>query len=285
MNRKLYRFLAAIAASILLSGMGLVAAGTATASTTPDATFYSTDIAGSIAAGTTRLGDVRVVVENLPNLSAVTCPSETSAPCVEPDTLVIGDVLAQTTNGGIEYGMGLVWDNVASGCLSDQWVVESGHGSGLTAGQVIPADDLSPVSEFSGPICLNPGGSQAIETYESTGHHETIFEAGDSVPDEQVVGSLPCDTEFFAAGKGVFTGGQVETAALPLGFVAQYGASGLTELSGNRDGSHQTRITFASITTFAVDATETGGTPSTSDPLTLVPEFSGPGSGSTVSVP
>lgn len=267
---------AALASAAVILGLAAAPAG---ASTTPQGTLHSQFLGGNIAVGTTRLGDVRVVVSALPNLTAYTGP---------PDTVVLGDVLAPDTNGtGTEYGMGIAWNDQRPGaCGPGLFTVEAG--SGAAAGPALPLlpAQLSPVLAFGASICLAPGESEAIETYDSTGHHLINFEAGPTIAAEQVVGTIHgVSGSFFAAGKGVDVTNGTDAGLLPAGTLASFGASGLTQLSSNRGGSHQTRITFGLPTDYAVVGTVSGGINTPTNPITLQPAFAGPGSASTIQVP
>lgn len=289
MSRNRGRALAALlSASTLLTGLVLTATSAA-ASTTPVATLNSQFLGGDIAVGTTRLGDVRVVLNNLPNLSANSCGTATPSPtCIPNDDVVIGDTLAQTSNGGQEYGIGAVWnDTQSSACGLGLWTLEAGSGN-VVGPLPLPTGDLSPsnVQAFGGHICLSPGGSEAIETYDSTGHNGIVFEAGPTIATEQVVGRASANGfSFFAAGKGVDVSSGTVAGDLPTGTLASFGASGLTQLSSNRGGSHQTRITFAKGAVYAVVGTVSGLGSTPTNPITLQPSFAGAGSASTVSVP
>ena len=278
-----------MAALTLLAGVGvgLAAAGPAYASATPAGTYYSENLAGY--AGTSvlqGLNDIRATI-HVPSESTSTVPDQTVAG---------GLTLATGINGGDALGIGLVWNaKGGSGACTEAddantWELEYTNSVKIDtpALEPVPLNLLTELPVGGQPVCLAGGSSYYLEMYYSTFHHVVDFIAGpQEFTNENVLASIDhVHGVFFAAGAGVDTTSGTDAADLTTGTLASFSRVGLDNLydtANPRSGTK--RITFAAATTYAFVGTETGGSPSVSNPQTLTPGSFGSGSAFGVTVP
>jgi hypothetical protein len=260
----------------------------------PVATVTSKFLGGYIAASTDRFGDVRTTLGNLPDLSAYTAACIAAAPSATTGsasacagTIAEGVTLAQSTNGEREYGIGAVWDAPSpSTCSPTQWTVEAGDAF-VTGPVPVPLPGLSPLMVFGNDICVNPGSSQAVETYYSSDHDEILFQTGPTEGTELLaLIDHNIHRSFFAAGAGVDVSSGENAGLLPSGTLAGFtGGTGLTLLTSGGKDAHQKRIPFNGQNIYDVTGTVSGFAPSPLNQITLLPGPFSTGSSFTVTVP
>jgi hypothetical protein len=254
------------------------------------ASHYSVPLAGYVVQGNglQPYSDVRSDVVNLPDPSSA----------VEADTLAVGVAMGENfSTGGQVFGVGAVWDDPSSACLSDQYTVEDGAAFDPSSPLPVPVSDLNPVLDGGSQICLNPGDSFWFEIYHSTGLHEIDVIVGPTESDSDVVttfthlGPFPIAQDFRDPAIGLTTTtGQSEN--IPTGTTFTFGGegqggvgNGLTLIENNKIGAHQERVTLANQNLGDYIATVNGAAPSVANPQTLTPSGFGSGSSFSVDVP
>jgi hypothetical protein len=254
----------------ILAGIVLALAATTAASATPAharnspvlATLYSTHLAGHITTGTNRLGEATVNIAHLPDLTAYTGP---------PGTIAAGITIAQNSNGGTEFGIGVVWDDPASTCLPNQWTLAANPVPYLATGPVpVPIAALAPLMNFGADVCLSPGAGQTVQVFYATRYHEILFANG-TTPGTEITALVVHNVfhSWFATGLGITTTNGADAAQLALGTVAFFNGAYIGYVGS------LTLHPFNSESLYAVEGTVTGGAPSVSNPLTLVNGASG----------
>jgi hypothetical protein len=264
------------------------AANVKPAAVSPIQTFTSSDLAGYIHANASdhRIVDARGVIADLPNLSG--CGTACNGDVAQ------GLTLAQTVNGGDEYGLGAVWNSSdtdvnGNGCTADTYTVQYNSSAyHTTKPEPVPAADLNTVLDaFGSPVCLSPGQGVAAEGYESTGHDTLSWETGPSLAEvstDAIVHGI--GMEFFAAGFGISTalGGTNAAGDIPSGTVFSFGPLGLTQDQHNFPGASAERITFANGSIYEVEGTVSGGPVTPGNVATLIPGQDSAGSAFPVTV-
>jgi hypothetical protein len=283
--------LAVTAGLIALGGLALAAPAHASAarpaSATPAGTYYSENLAGYAATSVLEgLNDIRATIH---------VPSESTSNV--PDQTVAGGLtLATGINGGDALGIGLVW-NAPGGtgkCTeagdANTWELEYTDSvkTGTPALEPVPLNLLTVLDVGGSPVCLTGGTSYYLEMYYSTYHHSVAFIAGpQEFTNENVLATIDhVHGVFYAAGAGVDTTSGTDAADLTTGTLASFTRVGLDNLYDTANPKSPTkRITFDAATTYSFVGTETGGSPSVSNPQTLTPGPFGSGSSFSVTVP
>jgi hypothetical protein len=200
----------------------------------------------------------------------VTVPSESSA--VPGQAVVVGITQAASVNGGVENGLGFVWDASSTTCLAGQWTLEDAADVNVGSPMPIPPADLSALLSGGADVCLTGGQSYALEIYYNSGSHFVHFIAGPSFSDTNTLADVPDGGyhNFYSGGWGIDTTSGADAATLASGPAGTFGAAAVTQYNGKRHAL-DTRNTEEWI------GTVSGGSVSVSNPETLTPSPLGAG--------
>jgi hypothetical protein len=262
--------------SKLLAGLiGLVSAvivaagvaGTAGAATHPNASVgvtTSDHLAGYQLNGNsgTRYRDIRY---------SVSVPDEN--PAVPADAVAVGVALQhEVSDGGFTAALALVWDDPASSCGSDSWVLEAGTGTVGPSPEPLPVSSLHPLTFLGHDVCVWGGTSQYLEIFYRPSSRVVHFISGPSVSNSNVLEEDHIGYHnFYSGGTGVTTTNGFGAASLTSGSLAAFSSGRVTQYNGHKRG-----FRYPNLLTYV--GTETGGAPSVLNPVTLQPSAFSTGS-------